>query len=52
MLEGPGVFATCKTLEYNGINITRAPGPMKHGTDNITFIEDPDGHKIDLLESL
>jgi len=25
---------------------------MKHGTYNITFIEDPDGYKIDLLELL
>ena len=28
------------------------PGPMKHGTRVIAFIEDPDGYKIELLEPL
>ena len=35
-----------------GINITRPPGPMKHGTRVIAFCEDPDGYKIELNEKL
>ena len=51
-IEVPDVYATCQQLEKEGVKITRAPGPMKHGTRNIAFIEDPDGYKIELLEPL
>ena len=51
-LEVPDVFATCAKLEEEGVNIPRPPGPMKHGTRVIAFIEDPDGYKIELLEPL
>ena len=40
----------CKELDFQGVKITREPGPMKHGTTVIAFIEDPDGHKIELIE--
>ena len=30
--------------------ITREPGPMKHGGSEIAFVEDPDGYKIELIE--
>ncbi len=33
-----------------GVKIPRPPGPMKHGTTVIAFIEDPDGYKIELIE--
>ena len=39
-----------RTLAKAGAKITRPPGPMKHGTTVIAFIEDPDGHKIELIE--
>ena len=51
-IEVPDVYETCQQLEQEGVKITRAPGPMKHGTRNIAFIEDPDGYKIELLEPL
>ncbi|MCZ6731220.1 MAG: lactoylglutathione lyase [Gammaproteobacteria bacterium] len=51
-VEVPDVYETCQQLEKEGVKITRAPGPMKHGTRNIAFIEDPDGYKIELLEPL
>lgn len=51
-IEVPDVYETCQQLEKEGVKITRAPGPMKHGTRNIAFIEDPDGYKIELLEPL
>lgn len=31
-------------------NIPRAPGPMKHGSTVIAFIEDPGGCKVELIE--
>ncbi|MGE0256601.1 MAG: lactoylglutathione lyase [Alphaproteobacteria bacterium] len=44
------IYATCDALARSGVKITRPPGPMKHGTTVIAFIEDPDGHKIELIE--
>lgn len=46
----PDIYGTCKALEAEGVNIPRPPGPMKHGTTVIAFIEDPDGWKIELIE--
>ena len=51
-LEVPDVYATCSTLESEGVPIPRPAGPMKHGNRVIAFIEDPDGYKIELLEPL
>jgi lactoylglutathione lyase len=44
------IYGTCKTLEKEGVRIPRPPGPMKHGTTVIAFVEDPDGYKIELIE--
>lgn len=44
------IYATCDALRRDGVKITREPGPMKHGTTVIAFIEDPDGYKIELIE--
>ena len=46
----PDIYATCETLRAGGARITREPGPMKHGSTVIAFIEDPDGYKIELIE--
>ena len=46
----PDIYATCEALAREGVPIPRPPGPMKHGTTVIAFIEDPDGHKIELIE--
>lgn len=46
----PDIYATCETLEKEGVPIPRAPGPMKHGGAVIAFIEDPDGYKVELIE--
>lgn len=51
-VEVPDVYAACERLEKAGINITRPPGPMKHGTRVIAFVEDPDGYKVELNESI
>lgn len=46
----PDIYAACAVLEQEGVNIPRPPGPMKHSTTVIAFIEDPDGYKIELIE--
>ena len=46
----PDIYTTCAALEKEGVSIPRPPGPMKHGTTVIAFIEDPDGYKIELIE--
>src|SRR5271154_5632840 len=46
----PDVYGTCEQLRKAGAKISREPGPVKHGTTVIAFIEDPDGYKIELIE--
>ena len=46
----PDIYATCEALEKAGAKIPRPPGPMKHGTTVIAFVEDPDGYKVELIE--
>ncbi|MCG8394603.1 MAG: lactoylglutathione lyase [Pseudomonadales bacterium] len=43
------VYAACERIRERGGRITREPGPMKHGTTVLAFVEDPDGYKIELL---
>ena len=44
------IHAVCDRLRTQGARITREPGPMKHGTTVIAFVEDPTGYKIELIE--
>jgi lactoylglutathione lyase len=41
----------CEALRAKGAKITREPGPMQHGTTVIAFVEDPDGYKVELIET-
>lgn len=45
------VYAACERIRERGGRISREPGPMKHGTTILAFVEDPDGYKIELLGS-
>lgn len=45
------IYSACKAIEAKGGKVTRPPGPMKHGSTVIAFIEDPDGYKIELIQS-
>lgn len=45
----PDVYAACEALRARGVKVVREPGPMKHGSTPIAFIEDPDGYKIELV---
>ena len=44
------IYRACDALRAKGAKITREPGPMKHGTTEIAFVEDPDGYKIELIQ--
>lgn len=44
------IRATCDSIRAAGGKIVREPGPMKHGTTVIAFVEDPDGYRIELIE--
>lgn len=46
----PDIYAACEALRAAGAKITREPGPMKHGSTVIAFIEDPDGYKVELIQ--
>jgi lactoylglutathione lyase len=41
----------CERIRKNGGNVTREAGPVKGGSTVIAFVEDPDGYKIELIES-
>ncbi len=44
------ICATCDKIDELGGKVVRPPGPMKHGTTVIAFIEDPDSYKVELIE--
>ncbi|WP_199248935.1 lactoylglutathione lyase [[Phormidium] sp. ETS-05] len=44
------IYNTCELVKARGGKVTREPGPMKHGTTVIAFVEDPDGYKIELIQ--
>lgn len=44
------IHGTCAAIARHGGKVTRPPGPMKHGTTVIAFVEDPDGYKIELIQ--
>lgn len=47
----PDILSLCDKVRKSGQGkVTREPGPMKHGTTVIAFIEDPNGYKIELIE--
>ncbi len=45
------IYAVCDRIRNAGGEITREPGPMKHGTTVLAFVKDPDGYKIELIET-
>jgi lactoylglutathione lyase len=44
------IYKVCEEIKRRGGKVTREPGPMKHGTTVIAFVEDPNGYKIELIE--
>jgi lactoylglutathione lyase len=49
-LEVNDIYATCEEIKNKGGIVSREPGPMKHGTTVIAFIEDPNGYKVELIQ--
>ncbi|MDX1431975.1 MAG: VOC family protein, partial [Gammaproteobacteria bacterium] len=45
------VAETCERIRQAGGRVTREPGPVKGGKTVIAFVEDPDGYKIELIET-
>ena len=43
--------AACDRIRAAGGTVTREAGPVKGGTTVIAFVQDPDGYKIELIES-
>ena len=44
------IYNTCDRIKAQGGKVSREPGPMKHGSTVIAFVEDPDGYKIELIQ--
>jgi lactoylglutathione lyase len=44
------IKGVCERVRALGYKVTREPGPMKHGTTVIAFVEDPTGYKVELIE--
>ncbi len=44
------IHATCAAIADKGGRVVREPGPMKHGSTVIAFVEDPDGYKVELIQ--
>lgn len=44
------IKGACEKVRTMGGKVVREPGPMKHGTTVIAFVEDPNGYKIELIQ--
>jgi lactoylglutathione lyase len=45
------VKQACERVRKGGGKVTREPGPVKGGTSVIAFVEDPDGYKIEFIQT-
>ncbi|HEX9667296.1 MAG TPA: lactoylglutathione lyase [Thermodesulfobacteriota bacterium] len=44
------IYAACEKINELEGKVVRPPGPMKHGTTVIAFVEDPDSYRVELIE--
>ncbi len=44
------IYGLVEKLRAMNVKVTREPGPMKHGSTVIAFIEDPTGYKVELIQ--
>lgn len=49
-IEVADAYKACEEVRRLGGKVTREPGPMKHSSTVIAFIEDPDGYKIEFIQ--
>lgn len=50
-IEVDDAYAACEKIKAQGGTVVREAGPMKHGTTVIAFIEDPDGYKVEFIQT-
>lgn len=44
------IYGTCEQIKARNGKVIREPGPMKHGSTVIAFVQDPDGYKVELIQ--
>jgi len=44
------IYTMCEGIKKAGGKVVREPGPMKHDSTVIAFVEDPDGYQIELIQ--
>jgi lactoylglutathione lyase len=44
------IYTACAEAASKGGKVVREPGPMKHGSTVIAFLEDPSGYRIELIQ--
>ena len=44
------IYTVCDELRAKGVKVVREPGPMKHGSTEIAFVDDPNGYRIELIQ--
>ena len=44
------IYTTCAEIKAQGGKVVREPGPMKHGSTVIAFVQDPNGYKVELIQ--
>jgi lactoylglutathione lyase len=44
------IYTTCEEIKARNGKVIREPGPMKHGSTVIAFVQDPDGYKVELIQ--
>lgn len=50
-IEVDDAYESCRLIKEKGGRVVREAGPMKHGSTVIAFVEDPDGYKVELIQS-
>ena len=50
-IEVADAYKACAEIKQRGGKVAREAGAMKHGNTVIAFVEDPDGYKIELIQS-
>lgn len=49
-LQVTDLFAVCSHLQEKDVTLIRPPGSRAGNTEQIAFIEDPDGYRIELIQ--
>jgi len=50
-IEVTGISALCDRLAAEGIAMPRPPRSQRHGESIVAFVTDPDGHRIELVQT-